>query len=63
MEPPNVATKLKFGEFTFQVLAYRKLTKTEIDLSVAKYLQDRHIKAFPKKGSATLITSFGAFDG
>jgi len=59
---PDVVTTLKFGKFTLQILAYRKLTKAEKEASVSMYLQSRRSKTFPKEGSAKLITAFGMFD-
>jgi len=56
---PNVVTSLKYDEFTLEILAYRKPTKAEINLSVSIYLQQKRRKTFPKKGNVKLITTIG----
>jgi len=62
MVMPKVVTELKYGKFTFRILAYRKLTEAEIDLTVREYLRTKRRKTFPKKGSVDIVTIFGAVD-
>lgn len=61
MEAPNVITKRKIGDLTFQVKAYRTLTKAEMDQAYNKYLQDlkKQRKSAPKSGTVTVIAIHG----
>lgn len=60
LQLPSVENKIISGNFTLYVYAYRRLTKNELMLSVAKYMNDKHIKKLPTSGSAKLITTFGS---
>jgi len=57
MEFPNVITKRKIGDLTFQVRAYRTLTNIEMQQAYATYLQDmnKRRKSIPKSGTVTVI--------
>lgn|GEM_PF-2735383 len=57
---PSVLTRLKIGGFTLNVYAYRVLTKQESMRAVALYMQQKHIKALPSHGSASLFMQFGS---
>lgn len=59
LQLPPVVNKVISGGFTLYVYAYRRLTKDELILSVAKYMANKHIKKLPSSGSAKLITTFG----
>jgi len=57
---PNIETKIKIGNFSLSVFAYRKLTKNECIISCRMYLKQKHLKTFPKSGSGKVITHFGS---
>lgn len=59
MIKPNVVNKLKKGNFTLNVLAYRSLNKTELMQAAAVYLRSSKRKSLPKNGEVTVISTIG----
>lgn len=62
MQTPNIITKVKIETTTFEIYAYRKLSKAECQFSIRYYLQQRHLKAVPKNKRIKIITTIGGID-
>jgi hypothetical protein len=60
IEPPKVKHVVKDSKagITYEVMAYRKLSGSEVHFAIAQYLSQR--KSRPRKGNTiTIVTIFG----
>lgn len=60
LSAPHVVTKAKFETTTFEIYAYRKLSKSECYLAIRQYLQQHHIKKIPLNKKIKIITIIGS---
>lgn len=58
---PDVVTTLKFSDrpFTFEVVAYRKLTRSEAEQALKTWMAKTHRKNLPKTGTIRYTTLIG----
>ena len=59
VKKPNVVNIVRQGNFELKVLAYRKMSQTELLQAVACYLKTKKCRTLPKSGSDTLVTIIG----
>lgn len=57
---PHVVTRVKIGNFTLDVYAYRHLNSDECRLAVSQYLRQCKLKKPPSNGSGKVFTQFGS---
>ncbi len=60
LSAPNIITSLKLGSSTFEIYAYRKLSKSECLFAIRHYLQQKHLKKVPKNKQIKIITIIGS---
>lgn len=57
---PNIVTKVKIENTTFEIYAYRKLSKSECHLAIRQYLQQKRLTVVPKNQKIKIITIIGS---
>ena len=60
LSAPNIITKVTLGSTTFEIYAYRKLSKSECRFSVRYYMQQKHLKHVPENKTIKIITTIGS---
>lgn len=57
---PTVRNVLKHGNFTLNIMAYRKLTEQELNMVAREVMRQNNLKRLPNTGTLTAYTSIGA---
>ena len=60
LSTPNIVTKVIIENTTFEIYAYRKLSKSECHFAIRHYLQQKHLKKVPKNKKIKIITIIGS---
>ncbi len=56
---PSIVTDAKIGKFILHCVAFRKLSRSELEQCAREWLIQNHRRTFPKTGSAKIITIYG----
>ncbi len=59
MKKPKVKNTVKIDECVFTIYAYKKLTKSEVLLSIRQWMLHTRRKTIPKKGRFTIYSILG----
>lgn len=60
LSAPNIVTKIKTENTTFEIYAYRKLSKSECYFAIRQYLQQNRLKKIPNNKKIKIITIIGS---
>lgn len=56
---PKIKNELHVGGFALYVVAYRRLSETEMKRAASEWLRGSKRKTFPRSGSATMYSTIG----
>ena len=59
METPKIKTTVKVNNCIFEIYAYKKLNKSEIQLALRQWMQKNRRKTLPQKGHYKIISILG----
>ena len=59
METPKVKTTVKVNNCTFDIYAYKKLSKSEVQFALRHWMRSKRRKTLPKNGHYKIISIIG----